>query len=140
MRRDYFTVDIRHDDGVPTLGIEYDGPSGELRESLTTTDGATVAASDLDVAFRYQHAGDGGVLSLTDRLTGEFIFEVEVPVPLVDELVKAGSRHDGDGEYRVRLTDDDGKSRVYDKRTLLVYDSDGELLRQHSLIPSGVEL
>jgi len=29
---------------------------------------------------------------------------------------------------------------VYDKGTLLVYDADGSLLRQRSLIPGGVEL
>ena len=28
----------------------------------------------------------------------------------------------------------------YEKRTLLVYADDGELLRNHSLIPSGVEI
>jgi hypothetical protein len=139
MRRDYFTVDIRHDDGIPTLEIEYDGPSGELRESLTTPAGTPVEAGDLDVAFRHQRASDGGVLSVTDRLTGEYIFEVEVLVPPIDDLVEAAGSHDGDGEYGLRLTDDE-TSRTYEKRTLLVYDPDGELLRGRSLIPGGVEL
>ena len=140
MRRDYLTVDIRHGGGVPTLEIEYDGPPGELRESLTTAAGAAVDAADLDVAFRHQPNGDGGVLSLTDRLTGEFVFEVAVPVSAVDDLVEAAGRHDGDGEYRLRLSDDDGDSHVFRKRTLLVYDHDGELLRGRSLIPGSVEL
>lgn len=134
MRRDYFTVDIRHGEGSPRLSIEYDGPSGELRESL-----ATVEADDIDVAFRHQPDGDGGVLSVTDRLTGEYIFEVEVAAASIAELVEAAGRHE-DGEYQLRLTDGDGKSRVYEKGTLLVYDHDGELLRGRSLIPGSVEL
>jgi len=35
----------------------------------------------------------------------------------------------------VRLVNADGASTVYDKGTLLVYDADGSLLRQRSLIP-----
>ena len=140
MRRDYFTVDIRQNAAIPTIGIEYDGPSGKLRARLTTADGAAVAAGDLDVAFRHQPTGDDGVLSLTDRLTGEFIFEVELPVAAVDELVDAASSHDGDGEYRLRLVDDAGEEHGFEKRMLLVYDHDGELLRGRSLIPGSVEL
>lgn len=138
MRRDYFTVDIRTDDGLPTLRIEYDGPSGKLRSRLTTAEGAAVDATDLDVAVRHQPTGDEGVLSLTDRLTGEFIFEVEVPVSDVDGLVEAAGSHDG--EYRLRLTDDAGDAHDFEKRMLLVYDHDGELLRGRSLIPGSVEL
>jgi len=142
MRRDHFTVDIRHDsdDGVPSLAIDYDGPSGGLRDRLTSTAKATLESSEVDVAFRHQYQEDSGVLSLTDRMTGEFIFEVTAPAGLVADLVEAAGSHDGDGEYEVRLTDSDGKSLVYEKRTLLVYDDDGSLLRQRSLIPGSVEL
>jgi len=38
------------------------------------------------------------------------------------------------------LTDSDGKSLVYEKEILLVYDEEGSLLRQRSLIPGSVEL
>lgn len=143
MRRDYFTIDIRpelDDDGVPTIAIEYTGPSGGLRDRLTATAEATLDSSEVDVAFRHQAESESGVLSLTDRLTGEFIFEVPAPVEAVDELVSGAQRHDGDGEYAVRLTDADGKSLVYEKATLLVYDEAGNLLRQRSLIPGSVEL
>ncbi|WP_262176894.1 DUF5793 family protein [Haloarcula laminariae] len=143
MRRDYFTIDIRPepgDGGIPALAIEYTGPEGGLRNRLTETAEATLDSSELDVAFRHQAETDGGVLSLTDRLTGEFIFEVPAPVEAVDTLVSAAQRHEGDGEYEVRLTDSDGKSLVYEKETLLVYDEDGNLLRQRSLIPGSVEL
>jgi hypothetical protein len=136
MRRDYFTVDFRHDpeDGIPTLSIAYDGPSGELRDRLASAGDS----EELDVAYRYQSDADTGVLSLTDRLTGEFVFEVTAPVERVHGLVNAAEN--GDGEYEVRVTDGDGKSLVYEKQALLVYDHDGSLLRQRSLIPGSVEL
>ncbi len=136
MRRDYFTVDFRHEptEGIPTLSIDYDGPTGELRDRLASTG----ESDELDVAFRYQADADTGVLSLTDRMTGEFVFEVTAPVERVNGLVNAAE--DGDGEYEVRVTDGDGKSLVYEKQALLVYDADGNLLRQRSLIPGSVEL
>ncbi|MBX0285523.1 DUF5793 family protein [Haloarcula salinisoli] len=143
MRRDYFTIDFRPepgDDGIPTIAIEYTGPSGGLRDRLTETAEATLDSSELDVAVRHQADSEDGVLSLTDRLTGEFIFEVAAPVEAVDTLVSAAQRHDGDGEYEVRLTDSNGKSLVYEKSTLLVYDEGGNLLRSRSLIPGSVEL
>lgn len=143
MRRDYFTVDVQHDpddDGTPTVSIDYDGPDGALRERLTTATGGTLDASEIDVAFRRQADSDSGVLSLTNRLTGEFVLEVEAASDDLAALVAAAERHDGDGTYEVRLTDSDGKSLVYEMSTLLVYDHDGDLLRQRSLIPGGVEL
>jgi len=51
----------------------------------------------------------------------------------------AASEHD-DTSYRIRLTDGDGKSTIYDKEILLVYDESGSLRRSASLIPGGVEL
>jgi len=142
MRRDYFSIDFRggSDGDSPTMVIDYDGPSGELRDGLTTASGTPLDASDIDVAFRHQRDTEQGVLSLTDRLTGAFIFEVSVPIDGVDGLVESASRADGDGEYAVRLTDGDGESMTYEKRTLLVYDHEGELLRNRSLIPGSVEL
>lgn len=142
MRRDNFTVDIdsEPDDGTPTISIDYDGPSGTLRERLTTTTDGTLNADEIDVTFRRQAGADSGVLSLTNRLTGEFILEVVADTEAMQALVSAAERHDADGEFEVRLTDGDGKSLVYEKRTLLVYDHDGSLLRQRSLIPGGVEL
>lgn len=136
MRRDYFTVDFRHEpaDGIPTLSIAYDGPTGKLRDRLASTGDS----DELDVAFRYQSDEDTGVLSLTDRMTGAFVFEITAPVERVNGLVNAAE--DGDGEYEVRVTDGDGKSLVYEKQALLVYDADGNLLRQRSLIPGSVEL
>lgn len=143
MRRDYFTVDVQtepSDDGPPTITIGYSGPAGGLRERLSAEDG-TLDASEVDVTFRRQPGETDGVLSLAARVTGEYILEAMAPADEVLELVTAAeSSGDDDGTYEVRLTDSEGKSLVYEKRTLLVYDHDGSLLRKQSLIPGGVQL
>ena len=55
------------------------------------------------------------------------------------ETARGGS-DDHEACYRVVVRQGDEDVAVYEKETLLVYDDDGNLLRQHSLIPSGVEL
>jgi hypothetical protein len=143
MRRDHFTVEVQSDpddDGTPTVSIVYDGPSGTLRERLATVDGGTLDASEIDVTFRRQSAEPTGVLSLTNRHTGEYVLEANVDPDELLAVVDAAEAHDEDGTYEVRLTDSEGKSLVYEKQTLLVYDHDGSLLRQESLIPGSVEL
>ncbi|GCF12572.1 hypothetical protein Harman_05070 [Haloarcula mannanilytica] len=141
MRRDYFTVDIQAsaaDNDDPTIAIEYDGPTGALRERLDKVDGGTLDGEEIDVTFRRQPDSDG-VLSLTNRLTGEYVFEATAPTEDIDALVSTADAQD-DPQFTIRLTDDEGESRTYEMRTLLVYDPDGSLLRGQSLIPGGVEL
>jgi len=141
MRRDYFTVDIQAsatDNDDPMLAIVYDGPTGALRERLTKVDGGTLDGEEIDVTFRRQPESDG-VLSLTNRLTGEYVFEATAPTGDIDALVSAADAQE-DPQFTVRLTDGEDESRTYELRTLLVYDPDGSLLRGQSLIPGGVEL
>ncbi|MFB6223106.1 MAG: DUF5793 family protein [Haloarcula sp.] len=142
MRRDYFTVDtqaVATDNDIPTLTISYDGPTGELRERLKKVEDGTLDAGGIDITFRRQSEDDSGVLSLTSRLTGEYIFEATTPAADIVELVSAADVRE-EPRFEVRLTDAQDKSRVYEKQTLLVYDHDGSLLRGQSLIPGGVEL
>lgn len=144
MRRDYFEVECNGVDepsNRPVISIRYDGPEGMLTDRLTTDDG-TLDASDLDVTYRLTAGGDTGptgVLSITDRLTGDFVLETNVEPDAIESLVGAASDAD-EPSYRLRLTDSAGKSTVYDKELLLVYDEDGSLRRADSLIPGGVEL
>lgn len=145
MRREYFDIDVSGIDdpsaGGPVVAITYDGPDGLLSDRLTSDDG-TLDAGELDVTYRTKPvAGDdaAGVLSIGNRLTGEYVLEVNVRPGVIESVVDAAS----DGEettYRLRLTDGDGKSTVYDKAILLVYDETGSLSRGRSLIPGGVEL
>jgi len=150
MRRDYVTLELRRvdrdGDRLPTAVLRYEGPSDLLEERLTDASGDSLDRERVDVAFRLQTADDDatGVFSLTNRLTGEFVVEVNADAESVRELVDAARRDgdpdDADGCYRVVVERDGETVASYEKRTLLVYDDGGSLLRQHSLIPSGVEL
>jgi hypothetical protein len=154
MRRDYFTLDIREEDPPdegrspkPTARIDFEGPVDELTERLRTDDG-TLDAEDIDIGYRLLTSMDdedaSGVLSVTIRLTGEFVLELNAEADTVLDLVRAARRHgtdtDDDDSYRLRIVVDGETTVDYEKSTFLVYDADGDLLRQHSLIPSGVEL
>ena len=154
MRRDYFTLDVdpSGDDGRPTVTIEFDGPAGPFKERLTDETGSLLNAGQVDVSYRL-HAAEmtpdaAGVLSLTNRVTGDYVLEVNVNAEIVLDLVEAArvngnGTEEGDeaeGSYRVVVATEDGLQLVHDKSTLLVYDEGGEVLRGHSLIPSGVEL
>jgi len=151
MRRDYFasTVDDNTGEGTqrPVLTIEYDGPDGRLAERMEAG-GSLRDDGDVDVAYRLKpedgDASDDGVLALADRVTGEYVLELNVPTPDLYALVEAareyGQSAETEDRYRIVLNTDGDHLATYDKSTLLVYDEAGELLRSRSLIPSGVEL
>ena len=155
MRRDYVTLDISHadqdGDHLPTAVLHYDGPTDVLQERLGDPAGDPLDSERIDVAFRFQPGADvseaddaSGVLSLTNRVTGEFVVEVNADAGSVAELVDA-ARHEDDPDeaercFRIVVRHDGEEAATYQKQTLLVYDGEGSLLRQHSLIPSGVEL
>lgn len=151
MRRDYVTLTARHvdavDDQIPTAELAVDDAVDALAERFVTAAGGPLEADDVDVAYRLQTRVDDaeatGVFSLSNRVTGEFLFEVNAPADAVLELVDAArdsDTGDTDASYRVAIRQDGDDVATYEKRTLLVYDEEGSLLRQHSLIPSGVEL
>lgn len=152
MRRDYVTLNVRHvardGDRLPTAELVVDEPADQLGDRLVAADGDRLGADAVDVAFRLQspldEADGSGVFSLSNRVTGEFVLEVNADtgavLDLVDTARNADDRDGDDASYRVVVRRDDDAIATYGKRTLLVYDEDGNLLRQHSLIPSGVEL
>ena len=156
MRRDYFTLDVRNLGGgegsgegsIPTVTIDFDGPDEQLTERLTDESGAVLAADELDVSYRLHgpvdDADTGGVVAVTNRVTGDFVLELNADAEDVTRFVDAarayGKRDDDGKRYRVEVTIGGGPFTTYEKSTLLVYDADGDLLRGHSLIPSGVEL
>ena len=151
MRRDYFTlsVDGVGDDGTtrPVVTVAYEGPAEQL-ETRTTKGGSALEESEVDVGFRLQGpTGDGdttGVLALADRVTGEYVLELNAEADDVFALVEAarefGQTADAEDRYRIVLESEGERLATYDKSTLLVYDHEGELLRSRSLIPSGVEI
>jgi len=150
MRRDHVTLDTRHtgagDDRVPTVRVTVDEPTDRLDERLLTADGERLEADGIDAAFRFRTLVDAedaeGVFSLSNRVTGEFVLEANADARALLQLVDAACTDDanGGGRYRVVVRRDGDQFAAYQKRTLLVYDREGSLLRGHSLIPSGVEL
>lgn len=151
MRRDYFTLDTdgvtAPDSGRPAITISYEGPTESLKSRLWR-DETPLAGDDVDVTYRLQDSLEDnspmGVLALSDRVTGEYILELNVGADAVLAITDAvGDVGDSEEEshYRIVIETADGEQlAVYDKSTLLVYDFDGEVLRDRSLIPSGVEI
>lgn len=157
MRREHFTLDVSNIDWAetdgdpeqPSVWIDFTGPATMLRERLTGPEGNTLEAHETDVALRLQGLVGSdetmGVVSVTNRVTGEFILELNERAGDVLQFIRAArgyskSSDTGEGRYQVTITLDGEPFVEYDKRTFLVYDDEGSLLRHHSLIPSGVEL
>ncbi|ELY87683.1 hypothetical protein C483_17328 [Natrialba hulunbeirensis JCM 10989] len=156
MRREHFTLHVSNVDWVetdeepskPSVSINFTGPASMLRERLTGSDDEVLDAGETDVALRLQDPLDedaAGVVSVTNRITGDFILELNEEADDVLRFIRAArgygeQANDDDGRYEVEIRLDDDPFVSYDKQTFLVYDDEGSLLRQHSLIPSGVEL
>ena len=143
MRRDYVTVEVVLDEGgddsPPVLAVTVDEGAATVPEVFTEPADSPLEAGDVDVALRRDGDG-GGVLSIARRLTGEFLLEANVDPEAIAELVEAAGARHGETRYRLVLGGDSRPERSLGKRTLLVYDADGNLEREASLIPSGVEL
>ena len=157
MRRDYFELAVENIDWVedgeaprkPTVHIDFRGPEGEFREQLSAPDGDLLDAEEIDVAFRLQdpleETGAVGVVGVTNRITGDFVLELNEEADDVLKFIRAAREYgaesgDTDGRYRVEISIDGEDVVTYEKSTFLVYDNEGHLIRRESLIPSGVEL
>lgn len=156
MRREHFTLDVSNVDWVendgepakPSVSIDFTGPATDLRERLTGTDGEVLEDGETDAALRLQGSLDSdtdGVVSLANRTTGEFVLELNEDANDVLTFIRAARGYgeqepDEEGLYEIQLLLDGDEFVSYDKQTFLVYDEQGNLLRKHSLIPSGIEL
>lgn len=156
MRRDDFRLEVSNvawleggdEPRQPTLSIRASVPADDLRERLEDRSDGSLSAADVDVTFRFQAGADegtaSGVLAFANRMTGEFLLEVNALGEDVMEFVGAARRYaertDGAARYRATVRAGGDPVVDFEKRTLLVYSGEGELLRQRSLIPSGVEI
>ena len=160
MRRDYFELTVEHvewveaggDPNQPTVRIDFHGPEGLLENRLTGPGDDLLSAAETDVSYRFRDESPGeesasGVVAVTNRVTGEFVLELNEEADDVLRFIRAAREYgrdadadDSDGRYRVHITIESESLITYDKRTFLVYDAEGNLLRSESLIPSGVEL
>jgi hypothetical protein len=156
MRREQFSlavadvawVDTDAAPRQPTVTLAFDGAPATLRERLLGGTDEAATAEDADLTVRLQRSADTGdaeaVVALSHRLTGDYILELTADPEPVLAFTRAARRYgetaDDGPKYRARIVARDEELAVFEKDTLLVYGPDGELLRQHSLIPGGVEL
>ncbi|MFB6196716.1 MAG: DUF5793 family protein [Halobacteriaceae archaeon] len=158
MRREQLALEVNHvnwvkEDGDPQkpqvcIETNDEAASDLLEKRLSRPDGTLLDASETDVSYRLlddiDAAKTNGVVSVTNRITGDFILELNEVADDVLTFIRAARRYgeaaDGDGEYEVKITIDGAELVSYEKTTFLVYNEEGDLLRKHSLIPSGVEL
>lgn len=154
MRREYFDLHVHNTDWVaadgeprkPTVVIDFDGPSEVLEARLAGHDGF-VNAEETDVNYRFHEDGPEGqgVLSITNRITGDFVLELNTDTHAVLDFIRAARAYgeataNGDGRYQVTIHHKGEQLLTHEKSTFLVYNHEGNLVRQHSLIPGGVEL
>ncbi len=149
MRRDYFTLDPTgvqaSDSERPIIRIAYEGPTEEFEPRLQRGE-RQLDGSEIDITYRLQTSLESddprGVLAIADRVTGEYVLELNTDPEIVFSITSAVADGDeNETHYGVVIENEDGRELVrYDKSTLLVYNRDGELLREKSLIPSGVEI
>lgn len=151
MRRDYYSLTISEPDTSnqsPTIEITYEGPDEDL-DSRLAPGNTDLGGDEIDITYRLQTEQTNaeepdGVFAVTNRLTGEYIVEVNVSSDAIFEFVTTTEKTNRGGpaeaQYRLIIRVDDTIRLDATVSTLLVYDVDGRILKQHSLIPSGVEL
>ncbi len=156
MRREQFTLEVLHvswvgeetDPEQPVLSISFDGDHSSIKSRLTTSTGGILDGQLIDISIRLQDSSEDatptGVVAVTNREIGEYIAEINVDIEEMLTFITAARRYgestDDIARYAAKINSEDGTIASFEKRTLLVYSNDGELLRQHSLIPSGVEI
>jgi hypothetical protein len=145
-------LDSDDDPRQPTLSLRLDDATEALSRRLESEEGEPLSASEIDVTVRLhaalQDPDATGVVAVTNRITGEYVLECNAEAETILEFIRAARRYgeatDEEVLYRVELcagdATEDTTVGAYEKRTLLVYGEGGELLREHSLIPSGVEI
>lgn len=155
MRRDKLSVELvnahcpeRSEPRPPRFVVRFDGPEAELASQFHNPGGSVYTPEQLDVSFREQPPSNGppstGVFSVSDRLTGEFLFEVNASTGLIGAFSDAVRRYaetiDAPPQYEVALWAAGTERAVFTKDTFLVFQQDGTLLRHHSVIPTSIEL
>jgi len=131
----------------PVLRLHFDGSRDRLRQGLSERLRDDIAVEEIDISFRYL-SSDGetaaGMLALSDRVTGRYVLEVKTAVDLVREFVQivrdSADQMGHDVRYRVAIRAEGETVTTFEKDLLLVYDASGTLLRDASLIPTGIEL
>lgn len=133
----------------PKLTVTYTGEGDRVRDQLESPQKGMLDADEIDVSFRLVEDSDEadapGVLAVAGRLTGEFVLEAHADADHLHRFVQAARRY-GETEaaegglYELVVRTSETTIVRYPKEILLVYNNTGDLLRDWSLIPGGVEL
>lgn len=132
----------------PVLVIHFKGSDSELQDRLESPEAGRPYPNEIDITFRLRSHRDesdaSGVLTISNRLTGEHMLEFETDAKPVFDFVHAVHRYaDETGkevQYYIDLKSDEGTGWDWEKQVLAVRASDGDLLRGRSLLPTWVEL
>lgn len=138
-------------DNVPTtprLRLHLSMPEEVLADRFRNPAGSAYRPEDLDVYFREcsstRATVSTGVLTVSDRLTGDLLIEGTISSTVIERLVYAvhqrADRASDPPTYVVELVVHGDDVAAFEKQALLVYDSDGNLLRERSVIPTHIEL
>lgn len=140
MHREDFTVRARSGDrGRPVIAIEYDGPAGRLAGALAEVNEGPIGPDDLEVSVRPAPATKGGgVLAIAGAATGGYFLETPVDLHAVTGVTRAARDREVE-TVAVVLQPIDGDPIEFDTRTILIYDDDGEIRHDRSLVPGGVQ-
>lgn len=155
MRRTDFAVTLDNTEWLdtgrqpesPQLVIQYDGSEIALAKRFLGTDGSGYTPDELDLFYREQVSDSpltsNGVLGVSDRITGEYLFEINTSTAVIEEFAYAIRQYAEASEtparYEVALWVEDSEVAVFTKETFLVYQPDGTLLRHQSLTPRSIE-
>lgn len=132
---------------TPVLHLGFSGHSEELIDQLPNTGTGNEYPDDIDVAIQLRTSPDDsnatGVLAVSDRLTGEYLLELEVAAERIFAFVRCVHEYaDATGDevgYIVSLDAEDGTAMEFQKHVLLVRMTNGDLYRSRSLIPPWVD-
>jgi len=140
MHREDFTVRTRAGDrGRPVVEIEYDGPRDRLSDRLAVVTRPPIGPDDLEVAIRPAPATRGGaILAIAGAATGAYLLETPVDSGAMNRVTTA-ARERGVETVAVVLRPIEGDPIEFDTRTLLIFDTSGEIRHDRSLVPGGVQ-
>ncbi|MFW6436532.1 MAG: DUF5793 family protein [Halococcoides sp.] len=140
MYREDFTVRTRTGDrGRPVVAIEYDGPRERLLDRVDSVTTAPIGPDDLELAIRPAPATKGAaVLAITGTATGAYLLETPVDHNAF-EAVTTSARDRGVETVAVVIRPIEGDPVEFDTRTILLYDDAGQIRRDRSLVPGGVQ-
>jgi hypothetical protein len=140
-------VDNNDSPQVPMLKISFDGSSSECWDYLGENSLVRRMPARVDVTFRLQARQDGfnvdGILGVADS-RGEYIVECEgrggQVVEVVDVANQYADRLNDSSHYKLWIEANDGLIERWVESTLILYSAEGEILRDMSLIPPGLDI